>query len=284
MKKVIYYFTGTGNSMRAAEKIAICIGNTEIISMRNDPKDFPATDADIIGFIYPVYHWTMPLPVAQFVKELSLNPTAYIFVVTMPSFINGYACEKLEELLLVKGAKIAYGAKVHSVANYVINYSPRPSPKWVVPRTEKRIDKIASDVADMKTKGIPKAGFVVRKRYLKLMPKYHELMPLYDYGFIINECCKSCGLCSKLCPCNNIVVIDGKPVFCHNCSHCMACVCYCPKRAIGYKTPDSVMELLDSNLLNNVFVKKMGLPPKRKIYHNPYVTAADIVVNKKQFD
>ena len=270
--------------MRAAEKIAGHIRDAEIISMRNAPKDFPAIDADIIGFIYPVYHWTMPLPVAKFVEALSLNSNAYIFVVTMPSFINGYACEKLEELLLEKGAKIAYGAKVHCVANYVINYSPRPSPKWVVPRTEKRIDKIASDIADMKTKDIPKAGALVRKRYSKIMPKYHDLMPLYDHGFIINECCNSCGLCSKLCPCSNIEMIDGRLAFKHKCTHCMACVCYCPKRAIGYKTPDSVMELLDGNLLNNVFVKKMSLPPKRKIYHNPYITAADIVVTKKKFD
>ena len=45
--------------MRAAEKIAGRIRHTEIISMRNNPKDVPATDADVIGFIYPVYHWTI---------------------------------------------------------------------------------------------------------------------------------------------------------------------------------------------------------------------------------
>jgi len=73
MKKIIYYFTGTGNSMRAAEKIAGHIRDAEIISMRNAPKDFPAIDADIIGFIYPVYHWTMPLPAAKFVEALSLR-------------------------------------------------------------------------------------------------------------------------------------------------------------------------------------------------------------------
>lgn len=56
MTKKIYYFTGTGNSMRAATKIAERLGHTEIISMRTDPSTVPATDCDVIGFVYPVYH------------------------------------------------------------------------------------------------------------------------------------------------------------------------------------------------------------------------------------
>ena len=284
MKNVIYYFTGTGNSMRAAEKIALRIRNTEIISMRNDPNGVPATEADVIGFVYPVYRWTMPLPVERFVNELSLNPEAYIFVVTMPALINGYACEKLNEILAAKGARIAYGIKVYSVGNYVISYPPRLFPKWTVPRTEKRLDKIADDIAEMRIRDIPKAGRLVKRKYPSIMPKYQELMPMYDYGFAANDRCISCGLCLKLCPCRNIEITDGKPVFNHKCTHCMACVSYCPKRAIGYKMSESFMKQLDGNLLDVTLIKNMGFPPKRKTYHNPYVTAADIVLNRKKFD
>lgn len=42
MKNVIYYFSGTGNSMRAARVIAKMLGDTEIISMRCDPVTVPA--------------------------------------------------------------------------------------------------------------------------------------------------------------------------------------------------------------------------------------------------
>ena len=54
MKKVIYYFSGTGNSMRAAYRIAAALTDTEIVSMRCDPSVAPATDADVVGFVLPV--------------------------------------------------------------------------------------------------------------------------------------------------------------------------------------------------------------------------------------
>ena len=72
MKKRIYYFTGTGNSMRAARVIANKLGDVEIVSMRMNPMNVPATDCDVIGFIYPVYHWTMPAPAVEFVERLEI--------------------------------------------------------------------------------------------------------------------------------------------------------------------------------------------------------------------
>ena len=47
MKKAIYYFSGTGNSMRAAEKTAMRLGDTEIIFTRNNPTDIPATEIEM---------------------------------------------------------------------------------------------------------------------------------------------------------------------------------------------------------------------------------------------
>lgn len=283
MKKAIYYFTGTGNSMRAATKIAEQLGDTEIISMRSNPLDVPATDCDIIGFIYPVYHWTLPEPVAQFIEKLSINPNAYIFTVAMPSFIVGHACEKLAEIILEKGAKLSYGEKVHSVANYAIVYPPMP-PKFVVPRTEKQIDAIAQEIKNKNTKSFPCASAFIRKKYLKVMPQYKSIQQFADKPFIVSNDCISCGLCSKVCPCHNVELKDGKPTFLHHCAQCMACVCFCPNRAIGYKlTEDDFRQLADNGLRVPV-VKMMGLPAKRKLYHNPYISATDIAKNRIKID
>ena len=91
MKGRIYYFTGTGNSMRAARVIAQQLQNTDIISMRANPEKYPAADCDVVGFIYPVYHWTMPAPAAAFTEGLEINPNAYVFVIAMPSSV-GTSC------------------------------------------------------------------------------------------------------------------------------------------------------------------------------------------------
>ena len=46
--------------------------------------------------------------------------------------------------------------------------------------------------------------------------------------------CIGCGQCVKRCPMNNVAIKDGKPVWGRNCTHCMACICYCPVSAIEY--------------------------------------------------
>lgn len=52
--------------------------------------------------------------------------------------------------------------------------------------------------------------------------------------YYATDACISCGLCEKVCPLGNITLKDGKPVWGKNCTHCMACICRCPKEAIEY--------------------------------------------------
>ena len=53
-------------------------------------------------------------------------------------------------------------------------------------------------------------------------------------AFRATEACIGCGKCVELCPLNNIHLESGKPVWGKDCTHCMACICYCPKEAIEY--------------------------------------------------
>ena len=53
-------------------------------------------------------------------------------------------------------------------------------------------------------------------------------------AFTASGACIGCGQCAKRCPKNNVTLKDGKPVWGKNCTHCMACICYCPKEAIEY--------------------------------------------------
>ena len=46
--------------------------------------------------------------------------------------------------------------------------------------------------------------------------------------------CIACGKCTELCPLNNISLEDGKVKWGNSCTHCMACICGCPKEAIEY--------------------------------------------------
>lgn len=55
-----------------------------------------------------------------------------------------------------------------------------------------------------------------------------------SHAFTVSDACIGCGKCVQLCPLNNIRLDKDKPVWGSNCTHCMACICYCPKEAIEY--------------------------------------------------
>ena len=74
-------------------------------------------------------------------------------------------------------------------------------------------------------------------------------------GFSVGSMCIGCGTCAKVCPKDNIRLIDGKPQFGTDCLQCLACLQYCPQEAISIGK----------------------ITQKREHYHNPNVTADDLV-------
>ncbi len=278
-KCTIYYFTGTGNSLRAAQVIAQTLGNTELVSMRCNPEDVPATDSDVIGFVFPIYHWTLHEAAYMFIERLELNPNAYIFAVSTLCRINGFAFEVLDQLLQKKGAVLQYAMRVYSVANLCIVYSPFPSEKCAIPASEHTLKKIAAEIRANKTNSYAKPGLFTRLFYPVLMPKYRSVQSEIDRGFSISNACISCGTCARVCPKKNIEMVEGQPTFLHQCSCCMACVCFCPTKAIQYQYPAELRAVLDT-----LFTRKMNLPVKRKRYHHPYIAAIDLMLDRKHID
>lgn len=258
LKNVIYYFSGTGNSLRVARKIATSLGEATLVSMRVDPKDYSAADAEKVGFVFPVYYWTLPYPVRRFIEGLKINPKAYVFGVAVPGIIQGRATLDLSLLLKEKGISLAYANFAKYVANYVAMYPPFPNPKRRIPKAEKEVDVIASEIKEGKLRQAHVA-FLSKITYPVLMKNAYRRwhVPALDKHFRISSQCISCGLCAKVCPCHNIVMKEGKPVFLHQCSQCMACLAHCPKEAINF----------------------LCFTKHRKKYRNPFVSAADLISN-----
>ena len=271
----IYYFTGTGNSLRAAAVIAKSFGKTEIISMRMAPADVPAKNAGVIGFVFPVYHWTICEAIQDFIAKLEINPKAYIYAISVPSFINGFSFEALDKILREKGGALHYGKRVFSVANLCLVYPPMPFPKIRVPATERKLNRIAKELKKQKKNTYPKAGVLTRLLYSKVMPKYRDIQSEVDKGFMVSDTCVSCGLCAKVCPKKNITIESAKPAFLHKCSCCMACFSFCPQRAIQYRLPKEQHEKA-----NKLLRYLMRMPEKRKCYRNPHISAKDLMLDR----
>ena len=78
MKTIIYYFTGTGNSLAVAKKIAAALGDCELVpiaSLQKTNGDI-VPQADRVGIVCPVYFSGLPVMVDSFAQRLDLSAFA----------------------------------------------------------------------------------------------------------------------------------------------------------------------------------------------------------------
>lgn len=220
----IFCFSGTGNSLYAARKIAAGI-NAEVRNMRN----FGQCDDDVIGFVFPTYFWGLPKSVDSFLDNIVLtNKNAYIFSVTsyggFSSGVNGAVEKKLKK----QGLKLAYSAKVKMVENYLPGFKVNDSDElWK--RSDSTLDAIAHD---LKNRARKKSGTytIFNKIAQKAYPPNNGNCA---ENFTVSGC-KSCGMCEKVCPNGNITLENGAPKFGEKCDLCLGCLNVCPADAIDY--------------------------------------------------
>ncbi|MDR3295986.1 MAG: EFR1 family ferrodoxin [Clostridiales Family XIII bacterium] len=232
-KNVIFYFSGTGNCLKLAKDIARELPGCEIVSMGRNHHCVLDGAYDSVGFVYPTYFVGLPLKVREFLLELDFgaNKEAYIYAVTTCGRTAGNALAQAAALLGQRGMRLDYGNKIDMFSNYVVLYDMS---KKVDEKTA-RSDKAAVPVIDdIKNKAARKTGGVnpLLEWYYKGKAKS---IPAMDKGYTVSGKCVSCGICKEVCPVDNIALQDGKPVFKHHCEQCVACIQYCPERAIDYK-------------------------------------------------
>ncbi|WP_088369304.1 flavodoxin domain-containing protein [endosymbiont 'TC1' of Trimyema compressum] len=74
MSKTIFYFSGTGNSLKTAKEIKTKIEANELISMSQGLEEYNSCQSQVIGFVFPVYFGGIPNRVFQFINNLYVNP------------------------------------------------------------------------------------------------------------------------------------------------------------------------------------------------------------------
>lgn len=248
-KNIIFYFSGTGNSLVVAKKIQKQLENCELISMGANTEYILENNYDTIGFVYPTYCQGVPLKVGEFIKNTKFNNQkgTYIFAVATCGGSSGIALAQTKTMIEQNGGNLNYGATVKMVPNYVALYDMKKDTSELLAKANKQITAVVNDVKSRNNNEVGKEHAIVKLVYDKIMNGFN----VKDENFNISSECTSCGLCEKVCPVGNIKLVDGKPTFKNKCEQCMACVQYCPKQAINYKNKTQ----------------------KRGRYHNPLVDA-----------
>lgn len=107
MKTIIYYFTGTGNSLAVARTIAAGLGDCELVpiaSLKERHNEICHRN-ERIGIVCPVYHAGLPCIVAEFAEHLAISYAPYVFAVVTPGRIGALAMHQLNGILYRKNGR-----------------------------------------------------------------------------------------------------------------------------------------------------------------------------------
>jgi ferredoxin len=233
-KNIIYIFTGTGNSLKAARNIANELGNCDIVSMGNNTIYELEKGYETIGFVFPTYYRGEPGKVNQFIKHLNLqqNKNAYYYAITTMGKYDGNTLNHIMKLLKKKGITLNYAKALDMFSNYVISYDMKDTIDEETKQSEIDNEKIIQDLKERKNNKVNKIEPIQEIIYKSLI----KFVPQMDKFYNVSEDCIQCGICEKVCPVGNISMDEsGHPIFNHHCEQCLACIQFCPKKAINYK-------------------------------------------------
>ncbi len=236
---MIFYFSGTGNSLFIAKGIAEAQGDKLIsIAQAFEDADFEyeCKPNELLGFVFPVYAWAPPRIVMDFVSRLQISgESPYIFSVCTCGDEEGRTTPVLQKALEEKGLVLDSAFTVAMPNNYILMFN--------VDKKELEQDKL--NQATQKLKVINSTLSKREGGIFDLLPgslpylKTAIINPLFNRfarstkGFYATDACTRCGTCEKICPVHTIRV-ENKPVWGEGCTQCLACIHRCPVHAIQY--------------------------------------------------
>ena len=234
---MILCFSGTGNSRYIAERIAEALQD-EIVDLNVKIKaaDYaPIRVGEDIVLVTPTYAWRIPQIVSAWLTKVELLSAKRIWFVMDCGSEIGNAAKYNQELAAQKALTYMGTAQIVMPENYIALFSApdKQEAKAIVENAKPAIRSIIDCIRNGMEFPAPRNNLYDRFMSSAVNPIFYKKIVKAD-AFTVSDACIGCGKCVQLCPLNNIRLDKDKPVWGSNCTHCMACICYCPKEAIEY--------------------------------------------------
>jgi ferredoxin len=261
----IYYFSGTGNSLAVARDMAGELNARLKPVVSTMDQENVNVEADAVGFVFPIYDFKPSPIVEDFIRKLEDIGSKYLFAVCTYGIAPAQSLKHLAKVIKSCGGHLSAGFAVgmpHSgIGSGMVTKAQQES---MLEHWKDRLEEVCDSISRKKEGKIESSNLLFdlfQPRIIGMVPfllKFLTQMLLKGTGslaFTSSEDCNGCGICEKVCPLDNIEVIDGKPVWSDNCVSCFACLNWCPKEAIS-------LGGFDANIRN---------------YHHPDVKFSDML-------
>lgn len=248
MRTTIYYFTGTGNSLKIAKDLRENINECQLKRICKSNMVIKEDASERIGFVFPVYYRGLPKMVEKFIVNLNVKSGKYFFAVANFGSYAALTFEQIDNILKSKGKSLSANFSIEMPGNMWFMYYPHPKEDFINRMNNQPY--ITMDIAKKINNNYINDIAAIPNRN-KEEKMYADFKPGHiDENFWINLNCTGCGTCSKVCPAENIQIIDKKPYWKHHCEQCLACIHLCPQEAIEFKK-DSI----NKERYKNIYVK-----------------------------
>jgi NAD-dependent dihydropyrimidine dehydrogenase PreA subunit len=290
----VHYFSGTGNTARAAELIAAglrsagytvalhCITSASLQSTIHNLQ----SEMSLVVFAFPIYACGIPTLFSRFLRRsVSVRvcpcpsvprPRAAV-VCTMGDIISydkrgrrhhvpgfeGHALMQASGILKRRG----FDVFLTGACSYPLNWTqavsaPRPA-----------IDAELRALGDSQATEIGKR-IAAGERSIRRFSPAHTLWSVpFDLLFrifgrrgmaklyVADERCNRCGLCVSQCPVHAVRLVRGRPRWSYNCESCQRCINICPKQAIQTSWPRLIAETVLTFIPVPFLVWRLGPHP-----------------------
>jgi ferredoxin len=280
MSVEIYYFSGTGNSLHVARELQKRIPEAKLIPIVHLlNQEVIETQSEIVGFVFPIYLMTVPVPVRRFLKNLDPKSARYLFAV--PTHTGhpgpGFATIYIDKILRKKGKSLNSYLYLHMANNSPTGLVPPSMPgfkeqvkDWVNQISPEKIAALELPVQNQletfyqavvqQVKYPKKTTYNGFYRFLEYFISRLSDHPKTEIPFYADATCTGCGICEQVCLSRKIKMLYDNPVWQKDvqCYFCFACYNACPQQAI----------------LHQHYTDKNGR------YIHPRITAGDIAGQK----
>ena len=249
MKSSVYYFSATGNSLYVAKELSAAVGADLIPVASAHNSGGTAVFAGSIGIVFPVYYNRIPVIIEEFLMKAAFSSEQYIYFLCTYGGAPGDSLKQVSSILSGRGIGLSAAFGVHMPQNAFSK--PWEDAGRISSKAVKKIARIAVRISNRKKGMLPSdriltavfrpMGKIVDAPTKKALAGISGLpadtdlkMLIYnaDKGYSVSDICSGCGICARVCPVDNIEMVNERPSWLNHCENCTACYNWCPSGAV----------------------------------------------------